>query len=220
MQHLTWWENTFPEFKACPDASVKSLMASAKLVELGDGDKVFYPGMPCHNYLLLLDGTVKAFLLSANGREVLLYQVRPGDSCILTTSCLLGNEDYPAEGICQGPVKAFAIASQAFHRCLEHSAFFRDFVFDNFSARLSNVIGRMENVLFVSLEARLAQLLLAEKISPIRKTHQELANELGSAREVVSRQLKRFEKFGWVKLNRGQIEITHADALRTLTQPD
>ncbi len=191
-------------------------MQSAVVVELPAGEKVFYPGKHCENYLLLLEGKVKVFLLSENGREVLLYQVASGDSCILTTSCLLGNDQYPAEGICEDKVKAFAIPSHAFHRCLEHSSFFRDFVFSHFSSRLANVIERMDNVLFVGIEERLAKLLLAEHQPELSKTHQALANELGSVREVISRHLKRFEKYGWIRLSRGKIEILQADALRHL----
>ncbi|WP_036300512.1 Crp/Fnr family transcriptional regulator [Methylomarinum vadi] len=212
------WQTYFPQFAACPDKSVKSLMESAMLVDIPDGEKLFYPGKHCSNYLLLLEGAVKAQLLAENGREIVLYYVRPGDSCVLTTSCLLGEDNYPAEGVSEGPVKAFVISAQAFHRCLDHSAFFREFVFRNFSARLSNVIGRMETVLFAGIEQRLADTLLAAGSEIVQKTHQELAAELGSAREEVSRHLKRFESYGWVKLGRGTVEIVDRPALSRLAK--
>ncbi len=212
------WKTHFPQFAACPDNSVKSLMESADLVKISDGEKLFYPGKSCNKYLLLLEGAVKAQLLSENGREILLYYVRPGDSCVLTTSCLLGEDDYPAEGVAEGDVTAFVITAQAFQRCLDHSAFFREFVFKNFSMRLSNVIGRMENVLFAGIEKRLVDALLQSGEKIVAKTHQELAAELGSAREVVSRHLKRFETAGWVRLNRGTIEILDVNGLRRATE--
>lgn len=211
-----YWQVYFPQFVACTDNSVKSLMASANLVTLPAGETLFYPGKSCDSYVLLLEGVVKIQLLSANGREVLLYYVRPGDSCVLTTSCLLGQNRYPAEGISEGEVTAFVISSQAFHRCLEHSAFFREFVFQNFSSRLSSIIERMQTVVFGAIENRLCSALLASGEKIIPKTHQELASELGSAREVISRHLKRFESYGWVNLRRGIVEIVDLDAIKRI----
>jgi CRP/FNR family transcriptional regulator, anaerobic regulatory protein len=221
MKHESLWKQHFPGFTACPDKSIKSLMESASLVTIPDGEKLFYPGKICTNYLLLLEGKVKAQLLSENGREIVLYYVSPGDSCILTTSCLLGGNDYPAEGISEGKVTAFLITATAFQRCLDHSAFFREFVFNNFSNRLAHVLSRMESVLFAGIEQRLAKTLLTDNEPVITKTHQELATELGSAREVISRHLKRFESQGWVKLNRGTIEILQSKPLQELSgQPN
>lgn len=214
LKHANAWKNHFPEFAGCGDAVVAQLMAAATLVAVPAGRQVFYPGKACDNYLLLLSGSVKAQILSADGREVLLYRVLPGDSCVLTTSCLLGDSAYPAEGYTESDISAFAIPAHVFHRCLQQSAFFREFVFRNFSARLADVIKRMAALSFASIDQRLAQTLLAENTNPIRKTHQELALELGSVREVVSRHLKRFESLGCLNLSRGSIEIIDAAALR------
>lgn len=216
-----YWRAFFPQFVACPDNSVKSLMESANLVTLPAGETLFYPGKPCDSYVLLLEGKVKIQLLSENGREVLLYYVQPGDSCVLTTSCLLGQSRYPAEGISEAEVTAFIISSQAFHRCLEHSAFFREFVFQNFSSRLSGIIERMQAVVFGAIENRLCSVLLSSGEKVISKTHQELASESGSAREVISRHLKRFENYGWVSLRRGIVEIVDLDAIKRIADnPD
>lgn len=211
-----WWQTCFPDFVDNLDLPMQLLMASSTLVAIPAGQQVFYPGSPCENYLLLLDGQVKVQLMSENGREILLYQVGSGDSCVLTTSCLISGECYPAEGITETDVTAFAVSAFAFHRCLEQSSFFRAFVFKNFSARLANLINRMESVVFGSIDQRLAKILLASGNSTINKTHQELAYELGSAREVVSRHLKQFEKQGWVSLNRGVVEIIGRDAIKQL----
>jgi CRP/FNR family transcriptional regulator len=219
MNKQAYWEKYYPEFVAVTDKNLKSLMASAMLVEIPAGEQVFYPGKQCENYVLLLEGRIKIQLMSESGREILLYCVNPGDSCVLTTSCLLGSNQYPAEAFTEADSKAFVIPSTAFHRCLESSAFFREFVFQNMSSRLSNVIGRMEHVLFASVENRLAELLLAlsSDQNQIAKTHQDLAAELGTAREVVSRHLKRFEKFGWIHLSRGSIQVKNPHALAELS---
>jgi len=211
---LSLWQQHFPEFVGQDDKVVKQLMESAVLVKLPAGQQVFYPGKVCENYLLLLSGSVKAQIMSADGREVLLYHVGAGDSCVLTTSCLLGDNQYPAEGFTETEVSAFAIPAYIFHRCLEHSTFFRDFVFRSFSTRLTDVIKRMESISFGSIDQKLAKVLLSCDSPIISKTHHELALELGSVREVVSRHLKRFESYGWLNLNRGSIEVLNVDALK------
>ncbi len=218
MKYENLWQEHFPQFSACPDKSIKSLMESASLVTIPAGETLFYPGKRCDQYILLLAGAVKTRLLSESGREILLYYVRPGESCILTTSCLLGQEDYPAEGISEGEVTAFVISSHAFQRCLEQSAFFREFVFHLFSSRLAKVISRMEAVVFGSIENRLCAALLENGADSITITHQELASDLGTAREVISRHLKRFESYGWVNLSRGVVKIVNADALMRIAE--
>ncbi|MCQ8127044.1 Crp/Fnr family transcriptional regulator [Methylomonas rivi] len=211
---LALWKQNFPEFVNQDDKVLKQLMDSAVLVNLPAGQQVFYPGKICENYLLMLSGSVKAQIISADGREVLLYHVRAGDSCVLTTSCLLGDNRYPAEGFTETEVKAFAIPAPVFHRCLGYSAFFREFVFRSFSSRLADVIKRMEALSFGTVDQKLARVLLAGQSGTIHKTHHELALEMGSVREVVSRHLKRFESYGWLSMKRGSIEIVDAEALK------
>ncbi len=208
------WTSYFPEFIKHKDAGVDFLMAASTLVRVPAGRQVFYPGSVCENYLLVLEGVVKVQLMGADsGREVLLYYVRSGDSCVLTTSCILSGDSYPAEGIVETDVLAFAMPSQAFYRCLELSGFFREFVFKNFSSRLSNILSRMESVVFETIDKRICKALLTSGDDLVAKTHHELAYELGTAREVVSRHLKNFEQLGWVSLNRGTINILDRDAL-------
>lgn len=211
-EHL--WDKHFPEFIASSDKTVGSLMASASLMTIPAGQQVFYPGKTCEYFVLILEGSIRTQLLSENGREVLLYHVLPGECCVLTTSCLLGGNSYPAEGVTETDVTAFLIDSLAFHRCVDQSPFFREFVFKNFSSRLSSVISRMEAVVFGAIDERLCSVLLQSEGNIVSKTHQELAKELGTAREVISRHLKRFESNGWVNLSRGRIEIIDYPALK------
>jgi len=217
LKHKEQWETHFPEFLRSGESAMLSLMESATLAKIPSGQQVFSLGTSCENYLLLLSGSVRAQLLSENGREVFLYQVLPGDSCVLTTSCLLSGDGYPAEAITEGDVSAFIISSHAFYRCMEKSAFFREFVFKNFASGLSNVIGRMNEVVFAGINIRLAQELLRSGFTELKVTHQELAVKLGSVREVVSRNLKQFEAKGWVSLSRGTIVVNNIEALKKLT---
>lgn len=215
--HQDLWATCFPQFVENSDKGVQLLMDSSSLVTLPAGQQVFHPGSICENYLLVVSGVVKVQIMSEAGREVLLYYVRSGDSCVLTTSCLLSGDHYPAEGLTEGEVTAFAMSSHAFYRCMEQSAFFREFVFKNFSSRLSKLIGRMETVVFDTIDQRICKALLESSNKVIAKTHQELAYELGTAREVVSRHLKNFESYGWVNLKRGTVEVINPDALRRIS---
>ena len=217
LEKTTLWKEYFPKFTESTDPAIQLLMDSAILKELPADQIVFYPGAVCENYLLMLEGSIRAQLISENGREVSLYTVRSGDSCVLTTSCLLGNERYPAEGITEDKVKAFLFTAKDFQLAIHNSLFFRNFVFNNFAHRLANIIARMEDVVFGAIDKRLAIVLLKSSDNTIKKTHQELASELGTAREVVSRHLKRFEAYGWVELARGSITVNDFDSLTQLT---
>ena len=216
--HHHLWQQYFPAFLMQDDKILTQLLEAATLFSLPAHQQIFYPGKACQHYLLLVSGSIRAQLISDAGEELLLYHVIPGDSCVLTTSCLLGGNRYPAEGITETEVMGFLIPAIVFHRCLERSAFFREFVFSHFSRRLSDVIQRMASINFGSMDQKLARLLISAGQSELQMTHQTLADELATAREVVSRHLKRFESYGWVKLQRGSIELLDIDALQTLTQ--
>jgi CRP/FNR family transcriptional regulator len=195
-------------------------MAKAQTVKLEQGRFVFHAGDACQAFLLLLDGEVRVQLTSEGGREVTLYRIGPGGSCILTTSCLLSQEHYPAEAIAESDVEAVAIPMSSFQEALESSHYFRQFVFDGFSTRLTNVIRKIEQIAFTAIDTRLAALLLELHDRGVENvTHQELAVELGTAREVVSRHLKRFESEGWVRLGRGQISLTDRDGINSMVAP-
>ena len=214
--HQELWRTYFPEFMENRDSGIALLMESSNLVMVAAQQQLFYPGSQCHNYLLVLTGMVKVQLLSEKGREVLLYHVRSGDSCVLTTSCLLSGDAYPAEGITETEVMPFSILSYSFNRSMEQSSFFREFVFKNFAMRLSKIICRMESVTFNTIDQRISKALLESGSDTLAKTHQELAYELGTAREVISRHLKTFENDGLISLKRGVIEIINRHALKII----
>jgi CRP/FNR family transcriptional regulator len=202
-------ETLFPEFARSRDKVMARVIESAHRVALPPGAAVFHVGSACAQYLLVVDGGVRVQLLTESGHEVVLYHVRAGESCILTTACLLGGVPYPADGVTETSVSALAIDSGEFRRALAESPGFRLFVFRNIGERFAGVIGRLAEVAFGSIDRRLAQVLLRAGSSgqSVAFTHQALATELGTAREVVSRHLKRFEQHGWVSLGRGRIKV-------------
>ena len=208
----------FPALREVPEPLLDEALASALPREVPAGTALFEPGNPCRGFPLVLAGTVRVVKSAPSGREVLLYTVHPGESCLLSSSCLLGGSDYNAMGIAKGAVRLVILPAAAFNKLLAESKAFRDYVFGLFGERLSALMELVEAVAFQRLDQRLAALLLG-KGSPIRATHQSLADELGSVREIVSRLLRSFEDRGWVALGRERIEITDPAALQRAAQP-
>ena len=212
------WQQTFPNLNQVNDAVINDLMNNAGSITMPAKTTAFHQGDACSNYLLILSGSIKVMTRAENGREIVLYRLGDGDSCVLTTSCLFGNARYPAEGVSETDVTALAIPAEEFHRAIQQSKPFREFVFSSFSSHLGSLISLVEEVAFGRLDIRLARhlLKLAGSNHVLETTHQQLATELGSAREVISRQLKDFESRGWLKLQRGSIEIIDKQSLQSL----
>ena len=144
----------------------------------------------------------------------------PGDYCSLATSCLLGRSAYPADAISESRGEAVTVSREAFHKALEHSPSFRRYVLEGYSVNHANLIAKIEQLAFVPIDTRLSNVLLDfHRKGEDRVTHQELAVELGTAREVVSRRLKQFESEGWIRLSRGRITVSDRDGLRQFGEP-
>jgi CRP/FNR family transcriptional regulator, anaerobic regulatory protein len=207
------WSAIFPRLvtagQSVMEPDITALLDGAGEISLPARSTVFHQGDPCSNYLLVIEGGVKVITRAENGREIVLYRLGPGDSCVLTTSCLFGNGRYPAEGITEGGVVALAIPAGRFQLAVQQSDAFRRFVFASFSEHLGSLITLVAEVAFGRLDVRLARHLLdhAGRDGTLHATHQELATELGTAREVISRQLKDFEQREIVSLQRGRITL-------------
>ena len=158
--------------------------------------------------------------VSESGREIVLYRVSAGESCALTTACLMGHDHYQGEGIAETPIEAVAIPRATFEDLISHSCIFRRFVFNAFSARITDLFRVIDEIAFARMDVRLAQKLsqLKNPKGEIEATHQQLAVELGTAREVVSRQLNEFQRRGWLKSGRGMITIVKESALQDLAE--
>jgi CRP/FNR family transcriptional regulator, anaerobic regulatory protein len=217
MDNLDWLES-FPALLQLEPNAREILLKSARIVEAPIGTVGYREGGACGAYVMRLAGQSRVYKMSASGREILLYRVAAGETCVITTTCLLGNSNYPASTIVEEPIRDVIIPSAAFNQLMVDSKVFRTFVMTNYGALISDLIVLLDEVAFHSLDARLAKLLLDANSVIISRTHQLMADELGTAREVVSRQLKRFEQKGWVKLGRGHVEIANRSALEKLAQ--
>ena len=205
-------------FPALADAAPGTL---ARIVEHGVHRKVpagtimFDAHTPCGGFPLVLSGTIKVLQRYPNGREMPLYRVKPGESCLLSGSCLLGHTDYTASGFAETDVELLIVPPADFHALIASDAAFRNHVFGLFGERLATLLSLVEAIAYQKLDQRLAALLLA-KPDPVHATHQALADELGSVREIVSRLLRAFEDRGWVDLARERVHIVDRQALAAL----
>lgn len=196
------------------------LVNRSTIVSVPANTVIFGPGKAPENLLLLLSGSVRVQQLSEGGREIILYRVHAGESCVLTTACLLAYEDYSAEGIAETDVQAVAIPRAVFDDLIAQSETFRRFVFSAYSKRITDLFLVIEEIAFQRVDIRLAQKLLelAGSSSHVASTHQQMAAELGTAREVISRQLREFQRRDWITQSRGTIEIIDRAGLETLAK--
>ena len=215
LDNLNWLES-FPPLLNLETNAREILSKTARIVEAPIGTIGYREGGTCGAYVMRLAGQSRVYKMSTTGREILLYRVHAGETCVITTTCLLGNSNYPASTIVEEPIRDVIIPSAAFNQLMIDSKVFRTFVMTNYGALISDLIVLLDEVAFHSLDARLAKLLLDTGSATISRTHQLMADELGTAREVVSRQLKRFEQKGWVQLGRGHVEISNRTKLEVM----
>lgn len=214
----TDWISAFPGLKRLAPDIAKPLVEQSRVVTLPAGTRIFGPGQAPDAYVMLLQGTVRVQQVSETGREIVLYRVSAGESCALTTACLMGYEEYQAEGIAETDLEAVAVPRKTFDDLIARSEEFRKFVFTAFSVRITDLFRVIEDVAFSRVDVRLAQRLLdlGGQKRHVELTHQQLAAELGTAREVVSRQLNEFQRRGWIATSRGAIDILDEGGLRHL----
>jgi len=187
------------------------------VIRLPKGKVLFCPGEAARGFTILLSGRVEVYLIGPTGREILLYGIEPGQSCVQSTLGLLGGEDYTGEAVAVTDCEAVLIPREAFLSIMDNSPIFRRFVFGAFARRLQAVMSLLERVAFQKVESRLAADLIAHaEGSAVHATHQEIATRIGTAREVVSRRLDALVKAGLVRLDRGLVTIEDADGLAAM----
>jgi len=214
----TNWLDRFPALRGLQDPAAEKVLAAASVITLPAGKVVYRAGDRPRNYILVIDGCVRVQEVTESGNEILLYRVRAGQPCVLTTTCLLGGDQYPAESITEMATQAVIIPEAAFEEGVNSSPGFRQFVFSSYGRRLSELMMLVQSVAFDRMDVRLARVLLSnvDAAGMVARTHQELAAEIGTAREVVSRHLKSLERREWVRLHRGMIEILQLEPLQEL----
>lgn len=205
----------YPALKALPPAVCEqALQQQAMWVTVPAGAVLFEEQAPCQGFPMVLSGEVRVARGSSQGRALELYRVGPGELCVVSASCLFGQHLLSANGVATSATRLAVLTPPAFDACCEHEPF-RRFVFGVFADRLADLMALAEAVAFQRLDQRLAAALLGRG-QDIGITHQQLADELGTVREIVTRLLRRFEREGWVELAREHIHIIDSAALRTM----
>jgi CRP/FNR family transcriptional regulator, anaerobic regulatory protein len=186
------------------------------------GSPICDQGMQCQHLALITSGVARVYKLGENGREITLYRIGPGESCILTASCIVSGSPFPAFALCEEKIDALVINATTVRQWTDEHPVWRNYLFSLISDRLGDVISVIEEIAFRRVDRRLADYLLlrgdGDKLSHIKITHQAIASDLGTSREVVSRILKDFEHQGLISVSRGQLQITDSAGLSNKTQ--
>ena len=188
------------------------ILALCDTIEAPDGACLFRPGDESRAFLVVTQGAVRVEQTNGSGRTVVLYRVKAGESCVLTTSCLLSGRPYAGYGYAEGRVTAVALSAERFSALLA-KAEFRDLVIQGFAHRVGELTDVIDELLEHRTDFRLARWLARQDRPEIALTQQEIAQELGTVREVVSRALKSFERQGWIALGRGSVTVRDPAAL-------
>lgn len=195
---------------------VREFMQAAYVARIPAGRDVFAEGDRVDSIALLIAGVVRVYKIGETGREITLYRFGSGESCILTANAILSRQTFPALATVEQEAEAVIIPADTFRDWVSRYDLWRSFVFDLLSQRLANVMVIVDEVAFQRMDTRVAALLLgrSQAQNPIRMTHQEIAAELGSSREVISRILADFASLGFVQLSRGAIQVLDSEPLQ------
>lgn len=209
--------DNIPILSNAPDDFKAVFMQQAVKASLPAGATVCHQGNVCQQLPILLSGQARVYKLSESGKEITLYRIAPGESCVLTASCIMSNLSFPAIAETEEDVEALLIPSNTVADWFEQYPAWRQFVFEMISRRLSSILTVIEEVAFQRMDSRLAN-YLANNVNNencIKTTHQHIADELGTAREVVTRLLKDLEADRKIELKRGLIRILDKEKLQS-----
>lgn len=210
---MTGWTDAIGT--GCADALAR--LTALPVRALPRGTVLFRPGEAAQGFAVVLEGRVEVHLTGPSGREILLYAVEPGQSCVQTTLGLLGDEPYAGEALCATDVRAVLIPRPLFLSLMDSDGAFRLWVLRAFGRRMQDMTQLLERVAFGRVESRLADALLRLASGDrVEATQAELAARIGTAREVVSRVLGGFARAGLVETDRGSVRLTDAEGLRRL----
>ena len=192
---------------------------SAFFARIPQGRDVFAEGDQPNSIALLISGVVRVYKIGETGREITLYRFGHGESCILTANAILSAQSFPAIATVEQDAEAVLVPADSFRDWIRRYDPWREFVFDLLMNRLSSVMEIVDEVAFRRMDARVAALLLerSRRGNPVNITHQEIAAELGSSREVVSRILEDFASRDLVELGRGKVAVLDFESLENIT---
>jgi CRP/FNR family transcriptional regulator len=208
---------SLPILRIAGTSFAREFQQAAFFARIPAGHDVFLEGDQVEAIALLISGVVRVYKIGETGREITLYRFGNGSSCILTANAILSHKTFPAVATVEQDAEAVMIPADTFRDWVKRHDLWREFVFDLLSQRLSTVMTIIDEVAFRRMDRRVASLLLgrAKKQNPLRITHQEIAAELGSSREVISRLLEDFAVEGSIRSGRGTVEVLDFELLES-----
>jgi len=207
--------DSLPFLKTASSAFKEVFFSHAMTTTLAKGQVICLENNQCAHLPIALSGTARVYKVSEEGKELTLYRIEAGDSCILTASCILNHQAFPANAVAQTDMEALVVSASDVHEWMHKYPDWRQYIFQLIARRLSNVIELVEEVAFQRMDARLASYIHDHSASGdvIQSTHEGIATDLGTSREVVSRLLKEFEQQGIIALSRGEIRVIEREKL-------
>lgn len=191
------------------DTFRRETLEKVRAMRFPPGQILFSAGQPCQGLPLVVGGRVKVQMTGVSGHSIVLYRMEADDICTLSIGCLMTGRAYRAEAVVEEETEALMLPRGVFDRLMDQSAGFRLGIMESYGRRLDDLMLLVEEVAFRRMDKRLEEWLLNRAARGVVViTHQELAVELGTAREVVSRLLKELERRDMVRLSRGRIEVT------------
>ncbi|VAW77406.1 transcriptional regulator, Crp/Fnr family [hydrothermal vent metagenome] len=214
--------NRYPEVDHLLQSDSEAFLGALDQTRIPAGTRLFRESDRCENFMWLLEGTIRVFKHSPEGREITLYRVNPGELCVLSLQCLLSDERFPADAVAEDVILGLTLSKDDFDTALDDSKKFRRYLLQVLSKRIGDVVQLVSEVTFQRLDLRLAcllgQLFERAKGNALETTHAKLARELGTTREMVSRLLKELEHQQCIRLSRGRIHLTSAEGLGWLSR--
>lgn len=217
--HATWLA-AFPSLAAIQEPAWLRAAGEARMHLIPVRRRLFADHELNKSFLLVLSGRIQIYR-AAHGREITLNRLGPGDVCFFNALSQFGNFPYPVTAIAETDVEMASIPSDLFQHAFSESPAFRQYILQSLARRVFDIMQLLEGIVFQRLDVRLAQLLLAQTCDSegcVSITHSDLAKELGSSREVISRLLKEFERKTWISLARGEIRIQKFEDLHNFVQ--
>lgn len=216
------WTDLLPFWEKLTPAQRSRINARASRQRYEKGELVHQGGYDCQGVLLVLRGCLRTYMLSAEGREITLFHITKGEMCLLSASCILRPITFEVFVEAEEETEVMRIPADVMAAVSGENLYAENFLYKGIAGRFSDVMRALQQVLFMGVDKRLATFLLEESDrcgSPVlRITHEQIAREVGSAREVVTRMARQFARAGWITLARGSVTIVDKGALKGLLE--
>ncbi|MHB8961793.1 MAG: Crp/Fnr family transcriptional regulator [Saccharofermentanales bacterium] len=220
-EQMQFIEHRIPFWSELNEAQKKMTLTNINFSKIAQGAQLVRSSSECSGMILLREGRIRAFISSEDGREITLYRLLPGDACVMTASCMLKNVRFQVYLEVEKNVSMFVIPQSIFIRLNTENSAVKDFTMNLMADRFSQVVSIVEQMVFVSIPNRIAIFLMEQSglndTDDLEITHDTIAKNIGTAREVVSRVLKTMENDGLVRLARGHIRLLDIRRLFDMT---